>query len=257
MKHLFVSALLLLASQAVNAGTFFISHDRGGTQVNFEGPIVAGDTNRLLAFVRANPGDVMKAAAIRLNSPGGSVAEAVKLGGQLERSGFMVTVESGQQCASACFLLFVSGQFRSMHSGAQVLLHRPYVASPKKDMQGYEEDRKSQQASIKALRDFLEERAVSSRLVDKMMNYPSATAYRLQMEDLDADVRHLSPTLEELTLGRCGLSNQNIFSSERDFSGDPDNDDLSCIRRFTMRLKFDYVESIIGPKRFQAEFEKL
>ena len=257
MQRLFVLALLLLASQAATAGTFFVSHTGGATQINFDGPIVAGDTQRFLAFVRANPRDVMKAAAIRLNSPGGSVAEAVKLADQLERSGFMVTVESGQECASACFLLFVSGQFRWMHSEAQVLLHRPYVASPKKDMQGYEADRKSQQASIKALRNFLEERAISSGLVDKMMNYPSASAYRLRMEDLDTDVRHLSPALEELTLGRCGLSNQNIFSPDRDFSGDPDHDDLSCIRRFTMNLKFDYVESLIGPKRFRAEFEKL
>lgn len=199
----------------------------------------------------------MNTPYLQLNSPGGSVIEAVRLGEQIEKSGFMATVQHGDTCASACFLLFISAQFRYMDNSAEILLHRPFISHPRTDLKGYDADRKLQQATTKALRDFLEERSVPSQLIDVMMNYPSNNAHRLTVPELQFGIHSISPTLEELTLARCGLTNENIGNSDRDFDSGSDTDDLHCIRHFTMQLKFDYVRSIIGEERFETEFNAL
>lgn len=228
-----------------------------GGALKLTGEIRPGDSKKLLSIVRNQPVEFMRASSIRLDSPGGSVTEALKLADLIEKSGLMATVESGDTCASACFLLFVSSQFRWRANDATVLIHRPYLANTRTDVAGYNSDLKFHQQSVAEMRNFLEERAIPSMLIDMMMNYPSNDAHELTVPEMHKYVRHLSPTLEELTIKRCGLSNRNIFSPERNFGDDPENDDLSCIRRFTINLKFDFTESIIGKERFKEAFDLL
>lgn len=246
----------LATAGSVEAAELRFDSGPGGA-LKLTGEIRPGDSKKLLNIVRNQPVEFMRASSISLNSPGGSVTEALKVADLIEKSGLMATVESGDTCASACFLLFVSAQFRWRASDATVLIHRPYLANTRTDVAGYNSDLKLQQQFVAEMRHFLEERAIPSMLIDMMMNFPSNDAHDLTVSEMHEHVRHLSPTLEELTIKRCGLSNRNIFSNERDFGGDPGQDDLSCIRKFTISLKFDFTESIIGKERFKEAFDLL
>lgn len=250
MKYAFLAILLLMPFRAYS-GTFTAVHHGVGGHIVFSGEITPGDATRFVEMVRRQPLDFLRSSYLELDSPGGSVSEALKLADQIEKSGFIVQVDSGQTCASACFLLFISGQFRVMQKSGQVLLHRPYINSPRHDLNGYEADRKLQQATTKKLRDFLEERAVPSSLIDKMMNLPSTYAYLLTPEDMHSGVHYMSPYLEELTIRRCGLTNENFLTLDRDTASD-----YRCIKHFAFGLNMDYIKGIIGEKRFNSVFEE-
>lgn len=199
----------------------------------------------------------MRASSINLNSDGGSILEALKIANIIEKSGLIATVENGDTCASACFLLLVSAQFRWVSDDAVVLIHRPYLPAARTDVDGYSKDLKSQQKATAAMRNFLEERSISSSIVDKMMNFPSNDAHQLTLDEMRSDVRNLSPTLEELTIDSCGLSNRNIFSAGRVFKGPDHKDDITCIRNFLMSLKGSFTMSLIGKERYTSVLESL
>ena len=242
-------ACFLLGGTA-SAADFSFDGEKGRALV-LNGEIQPGDAEKLQEVIRNQPVEFMRASSLSLNSQGGSVTEALKLASIIEKSGLMARVNSGSTCASACFLLYVSSQFRSSDSDGNILIHRPYLTKVRTDIKGYNTDRNSQQKSLAEMRAFMEERAVPSSLIDKMLNYPSNGAHRVTAQELFEEVRHLSPTLEELTIKECGLSNRNIFSEERDFGGNPGQDDLSCIRKFTMPLRWDYTRAVLGDVRFR------
>lgn len=254
---LLLPCLVATSTGAVAAEFLFKPKSTGAVQLALIGEIKPGDSEKLTRLIRDQPREFIGASSISLSSKGGSIIEAIKVADIVEKSGLIATVESGDVCASACFLVLVSAQFRWLSDDAAVLIHRPFLPDVKTDVEGYSNDLKAQQKATAAMRGFLEERSVSSALIDKMMNYPSNNAHRLTAQEMDKDVKHLSPTLEELTIRRCGLSNQNIFNSDRNFGDDPEKDDLSCIRHFLISIKFDYAESIIGEERFDKVLETL
>ena len=92
-----------------------------------KGQIVPGDYERLLAFAITNKIDLLRVRYV-LNSPGGDVSEALRIGRLLKSvyANVFVGPESGP-CASACFIIFVSAVQRDSLDGL-VGIHRPYVS---------------------------------------------------------------------------------------------------------------------------------
>jgi len=78
------------------------------------GDILDGDTERLKKFVSSLP--KRKNAAIYLASPGGSLAEGIKLGMFLRRYHMKSVVEGNNVCASACALAFLGGTDNGGHA---------------------------------------------------------------------------------------------------------------------------------------------
>lgn len=256
-KVVLLVLVLLLFSEAPLAAELTFRTTDGAVNVVLEGVIERGDSRKFLQLVEDSPREFMQAANIQLSSPGGSLEEALNLARLIENSGLIATVEAGDTCASACFLLLVSAQFRWVDDNARVLVHRPYPAVARSDLEGFSQDQKGQQEVIGAMRRFLLERSVATDVIDKMMSHPSTSSHTLSAREFYSSVRHLSPALEELTIKRCGLTNRNIFTAGRDFGGNPASDDLSCIRHFVISLKFDFTESVVGRERFERVFKTL
>src|SRR3954451_21374983 len=65
-----------------------------------------------------------------LDSPGGSVHEAMKVAGEIDALEMHTIVPAGASCQSACAaILFVSGAVRTVEEGGMLGLHNCYDAN--------------------------------------------------------------------------------------------------------------------------------
>ncbi|MBY6163392.1 hypothetical protein KUV73_21100 [Mameliella alba] len=104
------------------------------------GQFAPGDGDRMAGILRNSIEDWRKQnkwgkSVICLDSPGGSIAEALKLGAALREMAVGTKLEAGARCESACALLFMAGSFyahesgyykwRVMHPTAKLGFHAP------------------------------------------------------------------------------------------------------------------------------------
>jgi hypothetical protein len=101
-----------------------IERSADGRSVVLAGVIDFGATRRMRELLEVSPGIRL----IRLESPGGRVAEARGLARLIERHG-LDTVAEGD-CTSVCTLVFVSGQKRHLPPGARLGFHRYAMLGP-------------------------------------------------------------------------------------------------------------------------------
>ncbi len=97
-----------------------------GRSVRLEGLIDFGITRDLTALLEGTDGDPV--GLIRLESPGGRVAEARGLIKVIER--FDLETSAVGDCASACTLVYMSGHTRYLEPGARLGFHRYGLFSP-------------------------------------------------------------------------------------------------------------------------------
>jgi hypothetical protein len=95
------------------------------------GEILPGDADRLSAALRSAGVDQNQDIQIYLDSPGGSVAEGLKLGRLI--SGLGANTSVGRQtadkpkpgeCSSACVLAYLGGQYRYLSSDSELGVHQ-------------------------------------------------------------------------------------------------------------------------------------
>jgi hypothetical protein len=94
-----------------------------GASALLEGSIAAGDGERMAKELDALP---QQPRRIILNSPGGSVQEALALGRFLRAEGFNTALRDGDICYSACPYLLASGVARDIPDGGSVGMHQHY-----------------------------------------------------------------------------------------------------------------------------------
>ncbi|HCE7672406.1 TPA: hypothetical protein NHQ68_006538, partial [Pseudomonas aeruginosa] len=87
--------------------------------------IAPGDYETLLKGLRNNPGTYSRKLLL-LNSIGGSVPEAIRMGRLLRESGFDALVPSSSVCQGTCVYLLAAGKRKTVRG--YVGLHRPYNA---------------------------------------------------------------------------------------------------------------------------------
>ena len=95
----------------------------GGKRALLEGGIVPGDAERIekqLAKLAPKPEGVI------LNSPGGSVQDALMLGRYLRSADLTTALRSGDICYSACPYLLAAGTSRTIPEDASVGVHQHY-----------------------------------------------------------------------------------------------------------------------------------
>ncbi|WP_372992009.1 hypothetical protein [Sulfitobacter sp.] len=95
----------------------------GGKRALLEGGIVPGDADRIekqLAELAPKPEGVI------LNSPGGSVQDALMLGRYLRSADLTTALRSGDICYSACPYLLAAGTSRTIPDDASVGVHQHY-----------------------------------------------------------------------------------------------------------------------------------
>lgn len=87
------------------------------------GTIVPGDLEQLAEFSRRNTA-ADNVTELVINSPGGNVPEAARLGNLITKYKLSVFVPSDGQCVSACFILFAAASGRFVAPGAVIGVHR-------------------------------------------------------------------------------------------------------------------------------------
>jgi len=94
-----------------------------GGRYRLEGAIAGGDAPRLEALIaQADPA----VEVLLLQSPGGSVGDALALGRYIRRAGLATEMEDGAICYSACPYLLAAGITRTIPDGASVGVHQHY-----------------------------------------------------------------------------------------------------------------------------------
>lgn len=94
-----------------------------GATYRLEGEISAGDADRLAGLIsQAEP----RPDTLILQSPGGSVQDALALGRVIRREGISTQMLAGEFCYSACPYLLASGTTRTIDRQASVGVHQHY-----------------------------------------------------------------------------------------------------------------------------------
>jgi len=95
-----------------------------GGVLELTGTIDVGSAERFAAEV-AERGEYVQAVA--LNSPGGSVDDALAIGALIREKGFATSVAAGALCASSCPLVLAGGAERLAAGGAAIGVHQIYA----------------------------------------------------------------------------------------------------------------------------------
>jgi hypothetical protein len=93
----------------------------GGGRLMATGTIIAGISEAFAAEV-GKRGDYIK--TVVLNSPGGSVTDALAMGRLIRERKFATEVEAGKYCASSCPLVFAGGVERRAGDKAAIGVHQ-------------------------------------------------------------------------------------------------------------------------------------
>jgi hypothetical protein len=121
-----VSALALLtamvAANPSNAMQFTRVASGNNVTIHMSGEIDPGDADRFATFMQTLPA-TDHVVAFTLDSPGGVVGEAMKMGMTIVTNGAATVLPANVTCSSACFWLFAAGQHREMVASAQLGVH--------------------------------------------------------------------------------------------------------------------------------------
>jgi hypothetical protein len=92
---------------------------RGGVAIKATGPIRSADAEKLRALVSVATVDERGLRRVILESPGGEVAEALRVAEVIKNNNFVTLVDG--ECASACAtVLYPAGRFQLKCIGSQM-----------------------------------------------------------------------------------------------------------------------------------------
>lgn len=199
--------------------------------ITIQGEIRSGDYNKLrAAFIKSYP----LSPLIYLDSPGGDISEAIKIGKLIRFVQATVFVKKNKTCASACFFIYLGGASR-LAAGAMygqplpldlafgyVGLHRPFLSNPS----ATDESLELQAKVMRKIRTYLDANLVPARLIDIMMSRPSTDIYWLSDSDLE-DLGDIPPELEELYISQCNY-NRNLI---KNYSNAKQGGNIALIQR--------------------------
>jgi hypothetical protein len=186
-----------------------------------EGTIEAGDYDKLRRLIFEGHGVL----EIYLASPGGELAEAMKIG-QLVRSLKLVTIapdrglapdvqadlaarhgvkdKANYMCASACFFVFVAGVYRKTEFvGGTLGIHRPYLSERELKAISADQAVAATNQTRSVVDKYLREMGVPTKYVDQMFSVPKDQVRWISMEDLEADFQGFIPDLKDWVDARC------------------------------------------------------
>lgn len=103
-----------------------------GGQLRLTGSIDLGSATRFAAEIEAR-GEYVQ--TVVLDSPGGSVVDALAIGSLIHEKGLATKVAAGSLCASSCPIIFASGAERIASPDAAIGVHQIYAAAMSGDPQ--------------------------------------------------------------------------------------------------------------------------
>ncbi|WP_312797354.1 hypothetical protein [Tianweitania sp.] len=149
-----------------------------GGRLTLTGRIVEGSAEAFANEVK-DQGDVLKTVVI--NSPGGSLEDAMAMGRLIRKHGFVTQIPDGALCASSCPLMFAGGVERSAGSKAAIGLHQFYAAPGSSDDAAAALS--SAQATTARISRYLTEMGVDTALWLHALDTPPQALYYLSPEE--------------------------------------------------------------------------
>lgn len=162
--------------------------------IYINGEIRAGLLQEVQKWLR-NAGNLpgVRYVKVWLNSPGGSIAEALEVGRELRENDVWALVAEGSQCSSACVLLLAGGAFRAVEGS--VGIHRPYFES---NPGSVADARVAYNKLSNKIREFLIEGSVRADLYDQMLSTPPESIRMLTgREKWDSGLARNDPAADE------------------------------------------------------------
>lgn len=203
-----LSFTLFTAGSASGAVFAFddVNHNKGGKYpseyITVQGEISPGDAARLTSFLLRERERTEDAFEVRIESTGGNVAEAMKIG-RLIRSLFLPVSVGRLGCMSACFLVYVGALDRYTSEGT-VGVHRAFFHSAvAKNTDLLELDRRQRELSL-LLREYMSEMEVPAAIQDRLQRHASTEILWLSSQELLA-LGLFASFWEEALVSRCGL----------------------------------------------------
>ncbi len=141
----------------------FVSNE-GNAVVVLDGEIGEGDASRLSAVIDAANKTGRAVSGLKLNSPGGQIAEGVKLAEIIKTAKIATIVAPGKACASACFIAFAAGFQKFVGYQAAVGVHGASEQNGK-------ETPRSHEATVTLAR-FVSELGVPPAIIGRMVVTP-------------------------------------------------------------------------------------
>lgn len=176
------------------------------------GEIRPGDAAKLRREAQRARWNFIFATGLIIDSPGGSVSEALEIAKFVESAGLTVHVADGGQCASSCFFVYVSAPDRGTYSGS-VVVHRPYFDMSSAEGQQGPSYEKAYRDTFTRTRQYLADRLVPNNVIDAMMSKGSFEGYKLTRRDLDS-IGPWSPALREYMYQTCGLPTDRVVTQQ-------------------------------------------
>lgn len=144
-----------------------------------------------------------------LNSPGGSVHEAIKIGNLARELLMICDVPYRHTCNSACVLIAAGCIRRDL---TQVGLHRPHFDSEAFGEADFDEASAQYQILMNKVSSHLYAMGLSETVVSIMERTPSTSIHILQGSEVTALIPPIDPTYAEWIISRCG----ELTDSEKD-----------------------------------------
>ena len=195
-----------------------------------EGKIVRGDYGRLRGLLSDKSAFDKISGGVFLASPGGDVAEAIKIGRLLRALQLSTEAPSGERhgwkqnlsaigaddlrdprnygCASACFLLFAAGIHRNVNWAGRLGIHRPFRLQGNSMALNPDDDPFIDTAVRGAIENYLREMDVPEKYVNFMFAIPSGRVRWISQRELDADLDGFIPGLKHIVDRQCSAEAQ-------------------------------------------------
>jgi len=121
MRGVFAFACVVAACWPASAADLTTTLSRENrTIVLLNGELADGDASRFRDIIRGSTSAGRPVSGIRLNSPGGSLVESVRLAGVIQNAKIATVIASGATCAAGCFIAFIAGNQKFVSATATV-----------------------------------------------------------------------------------------------------------------------------------------
>lgn len=210
-----ICALLVAYCDIGSAGALELNpfEKFSGGKVNcfFTGAIENEDLNRIQSAISDG------CNSLWLDSDGGDVRAAIKIGKAVRSAELSVGVSSSARCASACVLIYAGGVFRA--GFGKILIHRPYLEST--GSPSFKESQQAFDAITSETRVYLKEVNVDPNLMDRMMSIVPESSVELSREELaQVGLGPFDPVfadyLDSRKAQKAGLSKANWIQKKAD-----------------------------------------
>ena len=186
MKKIF-AAILIFTSSVASSADFKVDINEWSTSINLDGEIRIGDANKFIKAFSQTKEKLIKLKKnhsesfdLYLNSQGGSVEEAMKIGYFVRKELVKTHIGFNKRCYSACVLVMVAGVDRSSYG--EVGIHRPYFSDLVPD-QSLVDIRKQTDILNENIKNYFKDMDIPVSLLDKMKSIPSNDIKILSEED--------------------------------------------------------------------------